>query len=174
MDTVDGQHQEDVVAMTNTSNVVLGLSAAAAAAAATGVLYRAARRRFPVAVNCWFCGADARVAYDDANAWTCPQCEQYNGFDKDGGYNKEMDFVDDGSKRYAVERAVATKSNGLCHTCNLNQDLKVTQLANFIPENPRNYDQEAKEYEAYLNRTYRLCRTCKWIIDSSRQCMVIS
>lgn len=38
------------------------------------------RRRFPATVNCWFCNENSKVAYDDLNKWTCPKCEQYNGF----------------------------------------------------------------------------------------------
>lgn len=38
------------------------------------------RRRFPATVNCWFCNENSRVPYDDINKFTCPKCEQYNGF----------------------------------------------------------------------------------------------
>lgn len=37
--------------------------------------------------------------------------------------------------------------NGLCKSCNRNQDLKVHQLASFVPENEYNFDEEVSEYE---------------------------
>ena len=51
--------------------------------------------------------------------------------------------------------------NVLCRTCNLNQDLKIHQLKSFVPNNEADYDQEIEEFEAHLERTYRLCRYCK-------------
>lgn len=38
------------------------------------------RRKFPITVNCWFCNENTKVPYTQSNSWTCPSCEQYNGF----------------------------------------------------------------------------------------------
>lgn len=43
-------------------------------------VYLKIRRNFPATVNCWFCNVNTKVPYVDANSWTCPACEQYNGF----------------------------------------------------------------------------------------------
>lgn len=36
--------------------------------------------------------------------------------------------------------------NGLCRMCNVNQQLKIAQLANFVPMNEKNYDEEIESY----------------------------
>jgi hypothetical protein len=36
--------------------------------------------------------------------------------------------------------------NGLCRMCNINQELKVQQLAAFVPINPAHYDEEVEEF----------------------------
>lgn len=33
-------------------------------------------------VNCWFCNHDTVVPYGNRNSWDCPNCDQYNGFQK--------------------------------------------------------------------------------------------
>ena len=33
-------------------------------------------------VSCWFCNEDSHVFVFNKNSWTCPKCEQYNGFTK--------------------------------------------------------------------------------------------
>ena len=133
----------------------------------------------PVKVNCWFCCHDAKVPYKSLTAWTCPrkECSQYNGFEPDGGYSKEIqeqhldqdEVVGKQQIRYAqsLHSANAYKTenqNVLCRTCNLNQDLKIHQLRTFIPRNEADYDREIEEFEAHLERTYRLCRYCKYIL----------
>ena len=135
----------------------------------------------PVQVNCWFCCNDARVPYGSKNAWFCPrgECLQYNGFSADGGYNKDIpqqhtdpdEIVGGRMVRYAQntpslsgENRRNELSNGLCSTCNLNQDLKVHQLRTFTARNEQNYDQEIEEFAAHLDRTYRLCRYCKYLL----------
>ena len=139
----------------------------------------------PVKVNCWFCCRDARVPYRSRKAWTCPreECSQYNGFNHDGGYNREIaeqhndpdETVGGRTVRYAqkipiykntnglpvIRSKEGETNNGLCRTCNLNQDLKIHQLRTFVARNDDDYDQEVQEFAAHLERTYRLCRYCK-------------
>ena len=137
---------------------------------------------WPVKVNCWFCCHDARVPYKSRKAWHCPrvECSQYNGFDADGGYSKEIveqhidpDEQIGGKKIRYAQKLRSSKTdykrefknedtnNGLCQTCNLNQDLKIHQLRTFVARNENDYDQEVQEFAAHLERTYRLCRYCK-------------
>ena len=52
-------------------------------------------------------------------------------------------------------------SNGLCHGCNLNQELKIRQLAKFTPTNASREEEELEKYRKYLERTYKLCRRCE-------------
>ena len=52
-------------------------------------------------------------------------------------------------------------SNGLCHGCNLNQELKIRQLAKFTPTNAFREEEELEKYRKYLERTYKLCRRCE-------------
>ena len=123
------------------------------------------RRFLPAKVNCHFCCQNFRIPYELRNSWTCPSCKQYNGFDKDGGYNRDFQrFAGDPNLRFCeTQKRPSSKSpnNGLCETCNLNQDLKVESLRSFKPKNPSKYDEEIKEHEAYLEKIYRLCRYCK-------------
>lgn len=40
----------------------------------------------------------------------------------------------------------STAVNGLCEPCNRNQELKVQQLASFVPENEAYFDEEVCEF----------------------------
>ncbi|XP_031626519.1 uncharacterized protein LOC116342869 [Contarinia nasturtii] len=136
-------------------------------------IYFKIRRRFPVTVNCWFCNEDSRVPYDDLNKFTCPKCEQYNGFAEDGDYNCDIP-----AQRSAKLNKWKTSSfssinggsiingrlmpyNGLCEPCNRNQELKVQQLASFEPENEAYFDEEVEDYRHKLEQAYRLCPRCE-------------
>eukprot|EP00761_Pharyngomonas_kirbyi_P008906 gb/GECH01008918.1/.p1 GENE.gb/GECH01008918.1/~~gb/GECH01008918.1/.p1 ORF type:complete len:621 (+),score=115.16 gb/GECH01008918.1/:1-1863(+) len=46
--------------------------------------------RSGIEVNCWFCGEKCRVMQKKHNSWWCPNCDQYNGFTEDGGYNIQI------------------------------------------------------------------------------------
>ncbi|XP_050082151.1 uncharacterized protein LOC126569236 [Anopheles aquasalis] len=144
-------------------------------------LYLNIRRRFPVKVNCWFCNANTSVPYDQANCFVCPSCAQYNGFTADGDYNREIpeqyqqryngrycytqprNITDD--DKWGTTRSVAsTGHNGLCFGCNRNQELKIHQLASFVPEDENNYDVEVEEYRKQLEQAYKLCGRCERIL----------
>ncbi|KAG8226808.1 hypothetical protein J437_LFUL002854 [Ladona fulva] len=81
----------------------------------------------------------------------CPSCEQYNGFSADGDYNKPIPAQYDEClnkpvlprKRYLLKN----NSNGLCWTCNRNQELKMYQLASFSPRNPAKFDEEVESFK---------------------------
>ncbi|XP_035897285.1 uncharacterized protein LOC118505507 [Anopheles stephensi] len=150
-------------------------------------LYLNVRRRFPAKVNCWFCNHDTRVPYDQSNSFVCPACKQYNGFTADGDYNREIpeqyqqrlnsyhyhhpSNVTDDDKwdsssvvRSSTGNGRMLTSNGLCFGCNRNQELKIHQLASFVPEDEDNYDAEVEEYRKQLEQAYKLCGRCERIL----------
>ncbi|XP_058443695.1 uncharacterized protein LOC131425654 [Malaya genurostris] len=133
-------------------------------------LFLNVRKRFPVWVNCWFCNGNCKVLYENANSWVCPSCTQYNGFTEDGDYNREIpeqyqcrlnprsNITDDDKISYSVPY------NGLCFGCNRNQELKIHQLASFVPDVEENYDVEVEEYQRQLEQTYKLCSRCERVL----------
>ncbi|KAJ9588229.1 hypothetical protein L9F63_018393 [Diploptera punctata] len=142
----------------------------------TGInLYFRIRHKFPVTVNCWFCNKDTDVPYGNRNCWDCPHCEQYNGFFQDGSYNKEIPAQHDELLNHPVQ-AVSNKimkqklvptelnGNGLCRKCNINQELKIQQLAAFTPVHPAHYDEEVDQFRQHLERAYRLCSPCEEVL----------
>ncbi|XP_058129417.1 uncharacterized protein LOC131289875 [Anopheles ziemanni] len=142
------------------------------------------RRRFPAKVNCWFCSTDTRVPYDQSNSFVCPTCRQYNGFTADGDYNREIpeqyqqrlnnyyyhqpaNITDDdkwGHSARSIANSSETSRNGLCFGCNRNQELKIHQLASFVPDDEDNYDAEVEEYRKQLEQAYKLCGRCERIV----------
>lgn len=128
-------------------------------------IYIKIRSNFNTNVNCWFCNQNARVPYLQGNSWTCPNCEQYNGFTKDGDYNRDIFQQRDCSNLSGTSAAVAaasylSPSNGFCDSCNEAQRLKVEKLAQFEPKNESHFDKELKVLKAQLEETHRLCSTC--------------
>ena len=97
----------------------------------------------PFRVTCWFCSHRQTVKFSQRNSWDCIQCGQYNGFNKDGDYNKDItgqhsdvplavqnQFASiEGSKHQPAAPAA------LCDTCNRNQEMKMYQLRQFTPSN---------------------------------------
>nr|CAD7257977.1 unnamed protein product [Timema shepardi] len=111
------------------------------------------RRRLKVCVNCWYCNENTTVPYENVNCFECPHCDQYNGFSDDGGYNKDIPAQHDELLNHPINAANQTKSLGqisssksLCHYCNINQELKIQQLAGFVASRPSKYDQEIEQY----------------------------
>ena len=122
----------------------------------------------PYKVSCWFCSNRQTIKFSERNSWICHECDQYNGFNKDGDYNKEIrgqktDVPVLMTKKFANSYE-ATKEGStpkLCDPCNRNQELKMYQLKQFEPDDSNNEDEELAQYTAHLERTYRLCRSCK-------------
>ncbi|KAI5641703.1 hypothetical protein NE865_06007 [Phthorimaea operculella] len=123
------------------------------------------RTILPWRVNCWFCNCNYWVKFFERNSWTCPKCEQYNGFTKDGDYNKPLITNTNEQPRKAPKMLSSPPSNGLCKMCNINQQLKVTQLANFVPMNDKSFDEEIESYRMQLEKAYRLCSPCKKVLQ---------
>ncbi|XP_061457710.1 transmembrane protein 201 isoform X2 [Rhineura floridana] len=162
-----------------TAGLAGGLGVTVCAAAAGGVLlYKIARRKKPThtTVNCWFCNQDTVVPYGNRNCWDCPNCEQYNGFQENGDYNKPIPAQYMEHLNHVVSGASAfydpTKPQQwvssqvlLCKKCNNHQTLKIKQLASFTPRNEGKYDEEIEVYKHHLEQTYKLCRPCQAAVE---------
>ncbi|OWR52265.1 hypothetical protein KGM_209574 [Danaus plexippus plexippus] len=123
------------------------------------------RSTLPWRVNCWFCNSNFWIKYIERNSWTCKKCEQYNGFTKDGDYNKVLNIE---NEKVSLSPKLFQRSppkNGLCKMCNINQQLKVTQLSNFVPMNENKYDEEVECYRLKLEKAYKLCSPCKKVLQ---------
>lgn len=120
-------------------------------------------------VNCWFCNANSSVPYENYNSFVCTKCDQYNGFSDDGDYNREIPEqhqlklnlkTTTYCQRIDQRLLLTNGNNGLCETCNRNQEMKVIQLANFKPRCELNYEEEIEEYKQKLEDSYQLCQRC--------------
>ncbi|XP_042335040.1 transmembrane protein 201 isoform X2 [Sceloporus undulatus] len=127
-------------------------------------------------VNCWFCNQDTLVPYGNRNCWDCPNCEQYNGFQENGDYNKPIPAQYMEHLNHVVSGAGAfydpTKPQQwvssqvlLCRKCNNHQTLKIKQLASFTPREEGKYDEEIEVYKHHLEQTYKLCRPCQAAVE---------
>uniref|UniRef100_A0A1B6GQU4 Ima1 N-terminal domain-containing protein n=1 Tax=Cuerna arida TaxID=1464854 RepID=A0A1B6GQU4_9HEMI len=134
-------------------------------------LYCKIRTKFPVKVNCWFCNIYTSVPYYSSNSWYCPSCDQYNGFSIDGSYNRRLpeqfnEKLNFGSWCTRTKKNPAPQ-NGLCQFCNINLELKVQQLSQFIPINNDNFDEEVQQYSDKLERVYKLCPKCEKVLEKT-------
>ncbi|KAJ8920281.1 hypothetical protein NQ315_011942 [Exocentrus adspersus] len=132
-------------------------------------LYLIKRNGFYIRVNCWFCNGWTKVAYADRNSFYCPFCQQYNGFTVDGGYNKVIEEQFDTSFNKTCRNIGNTDplSNGLCSYCNNNQQLKVRQLAAFVPLDEKNFDIEVEHFRKQLEKSYKLCKKCDKVLKKT-------
>ncbi|XP_078697460.1 uncharacterized protein LOC144925357 [Branchiostoma floridae x Branchiostoma belcheri] len=135
-----------------------------------GLLLKKVFRAPPVdvEVNCWFCQTDCTVPNGNQNCWDCPHCDQYNGFQEDGDYNKPIPAQYHEELNYAQVSAVpapdatpARTWNILCPSCNRKQVLKVQQLAEFVPTDEATYDEEVEAYRWHLEQLHQLCGPCQ-------------
>lgn len=85
-----------------------------------------------------------KVSYSQRNSFICSSCQQYNGFDENGDYNK---IIPDQHDTSDLVLANSCNSNGLCKNCNENQQRKILQLARFSPINEDNYDVEIEHFK---------------------------
>ncbi|XP_019718702.1 transmembrane protein 201 [Hippocampus comes] len=151
----------------------------ATAFVAGGVLiYKLANRKKPqnATVNCWFCNQDTVVPYGNRNCWDCPSCDQYNGFQDNGDYNKPIPAQYTEDLNHGVSGSIPTQVTLgtmqwvnskmlLCRKCNHNQSTKIRLLASFIPKDDGNYDEEIDAYKCHLEEHYKLCRPCQAAVD---------
>ncbi|EYC02618.1 hypothetical protein Y032_0099g3208 [Ancylostoma ceylanicum] len=125
--------------------------AAVVACTVVPVVYTSLRNYFPAKVNCWFCQHDQRVPYNQRNSFICSSCEQYNGFDASGGYNRKVPgqhcviaakpvnrFCTPSKSAFTRPDVVPQEgfgSNGLCDKCNQQQEIIMRKIAAFEPLN---------------------------------------
>ncbi|XP_027254081.1 transmembrane protein 201 isoform X2 [Cricetulus griseus] len=153
----------------------LGITACAAAGV---LLYRIARRVKPThtVVNCWFCNQDTLVPYGNRNCWDCPHCEQYNGFQENGDYNKPIPAQYMEHLNHVVSGAPSPRDPTqpqqwvssqvlLCRRCSHHQTTKIKQLAAFTPREEGRYDEEIEVYRHHLEQMYKLCRPCQAAVE---------
>ncbi|XP_053173410.1 transmembrane protein 201 [Scomber japonicus] len=151
---------------------------ATAFVAGGALIYRIATRKKPINanVNCWFCNQDSVVPYGNRNCWDCPNCDQYNGFQENGDYNKPIpaQYMEDLNHGVCGNLPSPVPPNTLqwvssqmllCKKCNRNQPAKIKQLASFIPRDDENYDEEIEAYKHHLEQTYKLCPPCQAAVD---------
>ncbi|XP_014292634.1 uncharacterized protein [Halyomorpha halys] len=132
------------------------------------------RRVIPKSVECWFCKHKTEVNFFLRNSWTCPSCEQYNGFNKDGNYNKVISSQHSESLNLlTVARQIPKnewrKGPSLCSKCNLKQHLKVQHLASFVPMSETNYDKEIEHFQEQIEKNYELCENCENLVSKVLQ-----
>ncbi|XP_027836184.1 uncharacterized protein LOC114118947 isoform X2 [Aphis gossypii] len=122
------------------------------------------RKFYPIYVNCWFCNANFKVAFEDRLEYSCIECGQFNGFKKDGSYSKSIPEQHD--QRYnraifsVVQEDFKENKNGLCNKCNIIQEMKVKQLASFTPTKEKYFDREIEKFKENLEATLKLCSKC--------------
>lgn len=72
-------------------------------------------------------------------------------FFQDGSYSKIIPEQHD--QRYnrtvfaAAQNDTKESKNGLCHKCNIIQEMKVKQLASFIPTKEKYFDKEVEKFK---------------------------
>ncbi|VDM73510.1 unnamed protein product, partial [Strongylus vulgaris] len=143
------------------------------------------RSHIPTKVNCWFCQHDQRVPYDQRNSFICSSCEQYNGFDASGGYNRKVPgqqcvVAAKLETRYCTPSKTAFTrpdvvpkegygSNGLCDQCNRQQEIIMKKIADFEPLNEDRWNEELDDYRYKLNKIYPLCSSCTFYAQKKMQ-----
>ncbi|XP_030753982.1 uncharacterized protein LOC115880826 [Sitophilus oryzae] len=137
-------------------------------------IYFINKNGFQIKVNCWFCNKNSKVLYANRNSFVCPFCTQYNGFNKEGDYNKVIQAQHNLSLNALNSNTSKTQtyssilwSNNLCNECNRNQQLKILQLSKYEPLNEKKFDVEIEHFEKQLNKTYKLCKTCTKTVKST-------
>ncbi|XP_022597362.1 transmembrane protein 201 isoform X1 [Seriola dumerili] len=142
------------------------------------LIYKIATRKKPthINVNCWFCNENTVVPYGNRNCWDCPNCDQYNGFQENGDYNKTIPAQHKAHLNHGVSGSLPASETPktqqwvncqmlLCKKCNNNQSTKIKKLASFIPRDDENYDEEIEAYKHHLEQTYKLCRPCQTAVE---------
>ncbi|XP_049733805.1 transmembrane protein 201 isoform X1 [Elephas maximus indicus] len=159
-----------------TAGLAGGLGVTACAAAGL-LLYRIARRKpTHTIVNCWFCNQDTVVPYGNRNCWDCPHCEQYNGFQENGDYNKPIPAQYLEHLNHVVSSTPSPRDPAqpqqwvssqvlLCKRCSHHQTTKIKQLAAFAPREESRYDEEIEVYRHHLEQMYKLCRPCQAAVE---------
>ncbi|XP_038161907.1 transmembrane protein 201 [Cyprinodon tularosa] len=159
-------------------HLMYGGVGATAFLAGGALIYKIATRKKPTYanVNCWFCNQNTVVPYGNRNCWDCPNCDQYNGFQENGDYNKPIPAQYMEHLNHGVSGSLPSSETPktlqfvncqmlLCRKCNNNQTAKIKQLASYVPRDDDNYDDEIEAYKHHLEQTYKLCRPCQTAVE---------
>lgn len=71
-------------------------------------------------------------------------------FFQDGSYSKiipEQHIQRNNSTTFTIKQNIKKIKNGLCHKCNIIQEMKVKQLASFVPTKEKYFDREVEKYK---------------------------
>uniref|UniRef100_A0A0K0DG79 Ima1_N domain-containing protein n=1 Tax=Angiostrongylus cantonensis TaxID=6313 RepID=A0A0K0DG79_ANGCA len=147
---------------------------AVAACVVTPLVYRSLRYHFYTKVNCWFCQHDQRVPFEQQNSFICASCEQYNGFDESGGYNRKIPgqhcvVAVKPTRRFCTSNMKGSGSNGLCDNCNRQQEIILRRIAEFEPSDDNHWNEEVEIYRYKLNKAYPLCVRCTFVAQDKMQ-----
>ncbi|KAH1003354.1 transmembrane protein 201 [Dendroctonus ponderosae] len=115
--------------------------------------------------NCWYCNKNTRVLCSWHKRFVCPNCEQYNGFDKDGGYDRVIE--EQHREAPGAGNGGPPPQNGLCEPCNRNQEMRVRHLADFVPLREWDYDREVEHFEKQLEKSFGLCGACEALVKAT-------
>ncbi len=75
------QYAVDWILDENNLSIAIVAFSGTVAAGLAGYWYLYLRQ---VNVNCWFCGKISSIRASETNSWTCPDCDQFNGFTSEG------------------------------------------------------------------------------------------
>ncbi|KAJ1373979.1 hypothetical protein KIN20_036555 [Parelaphostrongylus tenuis] len=158
---------------------------AVAACMVAPLVYRSLRKHVYTKVNCWFCQHDQRVPFEQRNSFVCASCEQYNGFDESGGYNRKIPgqhclIALKPTKRFCASSAMSPTrpdvipqegggGNGLCDNCNRQQEIILRRIAEFEPLDENKWNEEVEIYRYKLNKAYPLCAKCTFFAQDKMQ-----
>lgn len=143
-------------------------SAAAVSTLYSGYLF--VRPWIRINVECWFCMAKHRVRYPQRNSWHCPDCQQYNGFNVDGSYNRYMsEHYHLNSNRFCRNSArnnrnIRYEHYRLCNDCNELEAIKIRMISEFVPVDDGRFNDELFQYRRNLDQMYPICEECQQLI----------
>lgn len=156
-----------------------------AACVVTPLAYKSLRKYLYTKVNCWFCQHDQRVPFEQRNSFVCASCEQYNGFDESGGYNRKIPgqhcvVALKPTRRFCTSSSMSEtrpdvvphegiSGNGLCDNCNLQQEIILRRIAEFEPLDENKWNEEVEIYRYKLNKAYPLCAKCTFFAQDKMQ-----
>ncbi|XP_054164591.1 uncharacterized protein LOC128962252 isoform X2 [Oppia nitens] len=116
-------------------------------------------------VKCHYCHESQEVLFSETNSFDCRYCRQYNGFKPDGSYNKLIPdhyMATENPPQFCRPILNCYSNSGqLCHSCNINQEIKIKLLTEFMPFNENKFTEEYEEYKRHLENGYRLCSQCE-------------
>jgi len=159
-----------IVDENNTSIAIVALTGTLAAGV-VGYWYLSLRQ---VNVNCWFCGEVSSIRASETNSWTCPECDQFNGFTSEGDIDERAERQKLGTNRFQergsvfctpVKAPMQFGAPQLCSRCSDLPEIKARRLREFVPTSEAFEDEEIAAFERQLERTCRPCIMCQMKID---------